>query len=160
MLQKINISTFPKWNIPLLAYLLFIKPFHLLAIFDAKAEVLTLLISLTKGEPRDQLDFTTYNKHLLLYKLLDIINMRESPVVMAYTFLREDKFSYVPAGHWQTTFCVFHVWALTQHSAAFPAPLPKTPHSSRGRTERTSAPYSTKLSALYLKCPRTRFGIV
>lgn len=31
-------------------------------------------------EPRDQWDFTTYNKYLVLYNLLDTINKRESPV--------------------------------------------------------------------------------
>ena len=97
MLQILNISAFPKRKIQLLAYLLFIKPFHLLRNFDAEVEVLTLLTSLIKGEPRDQLDFTTYNKYLVLYNLLDIINMTESPVVMAYTFLREDESSYVSA---------------------------------------------------------------
>lgn len=157
MLQKLNISAFPKWNFPLFA---FIKPFHLLRNFDAEAEVLTLLMSLTKGEARDELDFATYNKYLVLYNLLHIINMRESPVVMAYTFLRKDKSSCVPAGRWQMAFCVFRVWALTQHSAAFPAPLPKTPRSSRGRTECMSVPYPTKLSPLHLKCQWTRFGVV
>jgi len=62
------------------------------------AEVLTLSMSLTKGEPRDQLGFTTYKKYLVLNNLLDILSMREGPVVMAYTFLREDEFSDVSAG--------------------------------------------------------------
>lgn len=150
---------FPKWNVPLLAYWLFIKPFHLLRNFDAEAEVLTLLMSLLKGSRHQQV-FTTYNKYLVLYNLRDIINVRESPVVMAYTFLREDKSSYVSAGRWQMTFCVFHVWALTQHSAAFPAPLPKTARSRRSRTECMSVPYPTKLTPLDLKWQWTRFGIV
>lgn len=86
MLQKLDTSVFLKCNVPLFAYLLFIKPFHLLRNFDA--DVLALLMSLTKGKPRNQLDFSAYNKHLVLCNLLDIINMRVSPVVIAYTFLR------------------------------------------------------------------------
>lgn len=120
--------------------------FHLPRNFDAAAKVLILLMSLTKEVPRDHQDFTTCKKYMLVYNLLDIINTKESAVIVkccCYSKPFQEKINLHP--------CLLDgdLLCLSFLNTDNLLTLPKTPGSSRDRTDCMSVPYPAKLTQLF-----------
>lgn len=148
-MQKLNITVFPKQNISPFGIFAVHQFFHLPRNFDAAAKVLILLMSLTKEVPRDHQDFTTCKKCMVVYNLLDIINTKESAVIVkccCYSKPFQEKINLHPCLLDGDFLCLSFL--NTDNLLT----LPKTPGSNRDRTDCMSVPYPAKLTQLCFRC--------